>query len=122
MRVFIVLGAMNMLVAVLLGAFGAHALRARLGADWLAIWQTGVQYQMVHALGLLAVAFLLDRTGAAPFRVAGWLMFAGMVLFSGSLYLLVLTQVRLLGAVTPIGGLAFLVAWALTAYGAWRWM
>lgn len=122
MRVFIVLGAINMLVAVLLGAFGAHALRARLSADWLAIWQTGVHYQMVHALGLLALAFLLDRTGAAPFRAAGWLMFAGIVLFSGSLYLLVLTQVRLLGAVTPIGGLAFLAAWAWTAYGAWRWL
>lgn len=120
MKLFAFLAAVNMLLAVLFGAFGAHALRARVGADLLAVWQTGVQYHMAHALGLFAMAYLLDRTGAPVFRVAAGLMVAGIVLFSGSLYLLVLTRVRLLGAVTPVGGVAFLAAWALAAYGCWR--
>jgi uncharacterized membrane protein YgdD (TMEM256/DUF423 family) len=120
-RQLTVLAALNMIVAVGAGAFGAHGLKRIVDANLLAIWHTGVQYHLVHALGLFAVALLAARHGASGLLgTAGLVMFAGIVLFSGSLYLLTLTGARWLGAVTPIGGVAFLAAWAMVAWAAWR--
>ncbi len=118
-RLAALLGAVNALVAVAAGAFGAHGLRARLDPDKLEVWKTGAQYQMYHALGLFAAAWLISR-GAAAARPAAWLMLAGILLFSGSLYVLAVTGVRGIGAITPVGGLAFLAAWALLAWAALR--
>jgi uncharacterized membrane protein YgdD (TMEM256/DUF423 family) len=122
-RLFITLAALSGGVAVALGAFGAHALRDRLSADSLQVFQTGVTYQMYHALALLAVGILLARLsnpGEQWLSVAGWLFLAGSVLFSGSLYLLSLTGITWLGAITPLGGVAFLLAWLALAIGVWR--
>lgn len=118
---FLVAGALAAMLAVLLGAFGAHALRAKLTPELLAIYQTGVQYHFWHALGLLGIALSLPHfPEAAALKWAGWLMLAGILIFSGSLYLLTVTGARWLGAITPIGGTAFIVAWALFAWGVLR--
>jgi uncharacterized membrane protein YgdD (TMEM256/DUF423 family) len=119
-RRFFALGATFGLLGVALGAFGAHALRGRLGPGDLAVFETGVRYQMYHAVALLAVAWAATRWPVGTVRVAGWLFVVGIVLFSGSLYALVLTGHRALGALTPFGGLAFLVGWALLAWTAFR--
>lgn len=120
-RYLLAAGAIAALLAVMLGAFGAHALRQRLSADLLAIFQTGVQYHFYHALGLLAVGLVAHLLpGVALVRWSGVLMIAGIVVFSGSLYVLALSGVRAWGAVTPIGGLAFIVAWALLALAVLR--
>ena len=119
-RLFGALGAVSALVAVGAGAFGAHALRARLSPDLLAVFETGARYQMYHALGLLAVAWAVTRWPVPAVRAAGWLFVAGTVIFSGSLYLLALTGVRAFGAATPVGGLAFLAGWLALAVGVWR--
>jgi uncharacterized membrane protein YgdD (TMEM256/DUF423 family) len=116
MRVWWVVGTLMAGLAVAAGAFGAHALKARLSPDLLQVFETGVRYQMYHALGLLAVAVACDRWPHSGFSVAGWLMLAGIVLFSGSLYALCFTGVRTLGAITPLGGLCFLAAWAVMAW------
>ncbi len=110
-------GALSAAIAVAAGAFGAHALRARLAADLLAVFETAARYQMYHALGLLAVAAALVRWPAPPIRTAGWLFIAGTLLFSGSLYLLALTGSRWLGAITPLGGLCFIIGWLAFALG-----
>jgi uncharacterized membrane protein YgdD (TMEM256/DUF423 family) len=113
-RLFLALGGAAALLAVALGAFGAHALKSRLSPEMLAVWHTGIEYHALHALGLLAVGIVaLNLPGSSLVRWAGWIMLAGIVLFSGSLYLLALSGERWLGAVTPVGGLAFLAAWAL---------
>src|SRR5512142_2497875 len=117
-RLFLVVGAISGCVAVAAGAFGAHALRTRLPADLLAVWQTGAQYQLAHALALLAAGFLAARAPGAAAAVAGWCFLAGTVLFSGSLYALALSGVRALGAVTPLGGIALLGGWAALAWAA----
>lgn len=117
-RPFVILAAINMIIAVGAGAFGAHGLKRVLDPDMLTVWQTGVLYQLIHALGLLAIAWLSTRYASPLVPAAGWLMFAGIVLFSGSLYLLAGTGTRILGAITPIGGVAFLVAWGLVAWAA----
>jgi uncharacterized membrane protein YgdD (TMEM256/DUF423 family) len=110
-RLFFGLGALFALVSVAAGAFGAHALRVRLTPEYLAVFETAARYQMYHALGLLAVAWAITRwPGALPVW-AGWLFVAGTVLFCGSLYILALTGIRWWGAVTPLGGLAFLAGW-----------
>jgi len=102
------------LAAVALGAFGAHALRSRLSAEMLAAWHTGVEYHIYHALGLLAVGFVATQLpDSALLKWSGWLMLAGILLFSGSLYALALSGERWPGAITPVGGIAFLAAWAL---------
>lgn len=120
-RLFGTIGAIGMALAVALGAFGAHGLRARVSADLLDVWHTGVQYHVYHALGLLVVAGVAHvLPAAAGVRLSGWLMLAGVLLFSGSLYVLVLTDTRWLGAVTPIGGVAFIAAWLLLAWEIWR--
>jgi len=110
-RLFFGIGALSALFSVAAGAFGAHALRARLTPEYLAVFETAARYQMYRALALFAVAWAITRwPGALPVW-AGWLFVAGTVLFSGSLYLLALTGVRWLGAITPLGGTAFLTGW-----------
>jgi uncharacterized membrane protein YgdD (TMEM256/DUF423 family) len=118
-RFFLIAGALSAALAVVLGAFGAHGLRGRLPADLLAIYQTGCQYHVYHALGMLAVGLLgLHLPASTALRASGWLMLAGTVLFSGSLYLLAITGQRWLGAITPLGGVAFIGAWLLLAWAA----
>jgi len=119
-RLLATLAALNLLVGIACGAFGAHALQASLVPALLAVWKTGVEYQLIHGLGLFAAAWLLAHTQARIFLIAGWLMQAGIVLFSGSLYALALSGIGKLGMITPLGGIAFLVAWALVAIGAWQ--
>ena len=117
-RTFVALGAAMAGLAVAAGAFGAHGLRSRLDADMLAVFETAARYQMYHGLALLAVAWAVGRWPAAA--TAGWLFVAGIVLFSGSLYVLSLSGVRWLGAITPLGGLCFLAGWAVLAWSAAR--
>ena len=117
-RTFLLVGALGGFIAVALGAFGAHALRGRLSPEMLAAFETGVRYQMYHVLTLLLVAAIIPRFGGWLVVSAGWLFVAGIVLFSGSLYLLALTGVTTLGAITPIGGLALLLGWAALAVAA----
>ncbi len=115
-KLFLLLGALAGMFAVLLGAFGAHALRAKLSPDLLTIYQTAVQYHFWHALGLLAIGIVAIHLPASGLlKWAGWLMFAGIVVFSGSLYGLAVTGMRWLGAITPFGGTAMIVSWALLA-------
>jgi uncharacterized membrane protein YgdD (TMEM256/DUF423 family) len=118
-RVFFGLGALSGALAVALGAFAAHGLRSRTGADALATFETGARYHMYHALALLAVAWACARWPSAWACAAGWLFVAGTVLFSGSLYLLAITGVRALGAITPFGGLAFILGWLALAWAGW---
>lgn len=120
-RLFLLLGALLALAAVLLGAFGAHGLKSRLSPDLLLVWQTGVQYHFFHALGLvlLGLAFF-HLPDSSTLRVSAWLMTAGIVLFSGSLYVLALTGQKWLGAVAPLGGTAFLLAWGAFAWAVFR--
>ncbi|MEO7320927.1 MAG: DUF423 domain-containing protein [Nitrosospira sp.] len=121
-RTFLALGAINAFLCVALGAFGAHSLKQKLSLDMLAVYQTGVQYHFYHALGLMAVGLVLLHFPKSRLIVlSGWLMLAGIVLFSVSLYVLSLTGIRGLGAITPLGGVAFLSAWALLAYGTWSY-
>jgi uncharacterized membrane protein YgdD (TMEM256/DUF423 family) len=119
-RAFFSLGAVLGALGVAAGAFGAHALKGRLTPEMLAVFETGVRYQLIHALGLLAVAWAATRWKSASIRVAGWLFVVGILLFSGSLYVLCLTGIRALGAITPIGGAAFIAGWLLLAWGTWR--
>jgi uncharacterized membrane protein YgdD (TMEM256/DUF423 family) len=119
-RLFFALGAVIAGLSVTFGAFGAHGLRNSLSPEDLDIFETGARYQMYHALALLAVAWAYARWEAPLIPVAGWLFVAGIVIFSGSLYALVLTGQRWLGAVTPIGGLALLAGWVLLAWAAFR--
>ncbi len=115
-KLFLLIGAVTAALAVALGAFGAHALKARLAADLLAIYHTAVQYHFCHALGLLVIGLAAGALpGSVWLKAAGWTMLAGVVLFSGSLYLLALSGQRWLGAVTPLGGVAFIAAWILFA-------
>lgn len=117
-RTFLLIGALAAFIGVALGAFGAHGLRGRLTPEMLAIFETGVRYEMYHALAILLTGLIMARFGGWLVIAAGWLFTAGIVLFSGSLYLLALTGVGALGAITPIGGLAFLLGWAALAIAA----
>jgi uncharacterized membrane protein YgdD (TMEM256/DUF423 family) len=115
-RLFLAIGAVAMLAAVVLGAFGAHALKSRLAPELLAVYHTGVEYHFYHALGLLGVGLAALRMPESKFlRASGWLMTAGILAFCGGLYAIALTGVRALGALAPFGGLAFMLAWALLA-------
>ncbi len=119
-RVLLLLASLIAGLAVLLGAFGAHALRARLAGNLLNTFETGVRYQMYHALALFVVAFAGSRFApSAWLTAAGWLFIVGIILFSGSLYLLVLTGARRWGAVTPLGGVAFILGWLFLAWAVW---
>ncbi len=115
-RTFLLVGAVAAFLAVTLGAFGAHGLRGRLSPEMLAVFETGVRYHLYHAL--ILVALVMGRMSGRLIQTAGWSFVAGIVLFSGSLYALALSGVTILGAVTPIGGLAFLVGWACLAFAA----
>lgn len=119
-RTFFLIGSLAGGLAVALGAFGAHALRGRLSEDMLATFEIGVRYNFYHALALLAVAFAISRwpgSGAATW--AGWLFVGGIVIFSGSLYVLTLTGARWLGAITPIGGVLLIAGWVCLAWAAY---
>ena len=112
--VFLLLGALSALIGVGIGAFGAHGLKAVTSPELLTVYQTGATYQMYHALGLIGIALIRQQATASKLlHWAGWLMFAGIVLFSGSLYLLALLNLKWLGMITPIGGVCFLTAWLL---------
>ena len=111
MKIFALLGSMFGFIGVAAGAFGAHAMANRLEPRMLEVWQTAAQYQMVHALALIGAAFLVHHTQSTAAWVGGWSFAAGILVFSGSLYLMALTGARGLGAITPIGGVAFLVGW-----------
>lgn len=114
MKVFIVLGSFNAFISVALGAFGAHGLRYKVTPELLVTWEKAVDYQMYHALALLIIAFSIKLwPEVRRVRTAGFLLFVGIVLFSGSLYALVLTEIRILGIITPVGGVAFLWGWIL---------
>lgn len=117
-RTLWMMGCLSAAVAVGAGAFGAHALRARLEPSLLAVFETGARYQMYHSLALLAAAWAAERWGSTAAVNAGWLFAAGIVLFSGSLYALALSGVRWLGAITPLGGVAFLAGWLMLAWAA----
>ena len=112
--VFLILGGINAALVVLLGAFGAHGLKAHVTVEMLAVYQTAVHYHMLHALGLLAVGLTaLQLPASAYLKWSGWLMLAGIVFFSGSLYLLSISGLTWLGRLTPFGGSAFILAWAI---------
>ena len=116
MPFFIIAGAVNAAIAVMFGAFGAHALEAKLTAKYLAVWETAVQYQMFHALALIIVGILMSTSLLGPstqLNWAGYLLLAGIIIFSGSLYVLSLSGIGILGAITPIGGVAFIAGWIM---------
>ncbi len=120
-KLFVSLGSLFALLAVIIGAFGAHGLKTRLSVEMLALYQTGVQYHFYHALGLVLVGLaLVHLPDSTSLRVSGWLMGAGIVLFSGSLYALALSGEKWLGAVAPLGGTAFIASWAALAWGMFR--
>jgi uncharacterized membrane protein YgdD (TMEM256/DUF423 family) len=120
-RTALAIAAVLMFLAVACGAFGAHALRNRLAPEALAVWNTAVQYHAWHGLALLGVGSWLARTPDVPLLAwAGWLFVGGIVLFSGSLYALAFAGIKGLGAITPLGGLAFLAGWLALAVAAWR--
>ncbi len=117
-RFFLAMGALTAGLAVILGAFGAHTLETRVTAERLAVFETGVRYQMYHAIALLFLAWAAQQWPTWQITVAGYLFIAGMIIFSGSLYLLVITNTPWLGAITPIGGLSFIVGWILLFWAA----
>lgn len=119
-RSFVLLGALNGFLGVALGAFGAHGLEGTLSADLLRVWNKAVAYQQFHALGLLLIGVLLRQENLRTLRIAGWCLLIGILLFSGSLYTLALSGLRPLGAITPFGGVSFLVGWAFLAIGVLR--
>ena len=119
-RFFFAAGSILAFLAVALGAFAAHGLKGRLTPDMLNIFEVGVRYHMYHSLALLAVAWASSRWPDAGASTAGWFFLAGIVIFSGSLYILTIAGMRWLGAITPIGGVAFLIGWLFLAWAVWR--
>lgn len=119
-RLFVMIGALSGGIGVAAGAFGAHALRARLEPRMLEVFETGARYQMYHALAMLAAAWVVTRFPGSMANASGWLFLAGTVLFSGSLYTMAFTGIRALGAITPIGGVCFIAGWACLALAALR--
>ncbi|HAL09130.1 MULTISPECIES: DUF423 domain-containing protein [Mammaliicoccus] len=119
MKLFIIIGAINAMIAVAAGAFGAHGLENKLSAKYLDIWEKATTYQMYHALGLILIGIITGTTSAS-LNVAGWLMTFGIVFFSGSLYILAVTQIKILGAITPIGGVLFIASWILLVIAVWK--
>ncbi len=117
-KLFLALGSINALLVVLIGAFGAHGLKARLTVENMTVFQTGVQYHFYHAVGLILLGLIALQIPISPYlRWSGWLMLAGIILFSCSLYALSITNIRWLGMITPFGGLAFIIAWLLLTIG-----
>jgi uncharacterized membrane protein YgdD (TMEM256/DUF423 family) len=119
-RLFLIIGALSGAISVGAGAFGAHALRSRLEARLFEVFETGAQYQMYHALALLAVAWVASRWPSTLVNASGWLFLAGTILFSGSLYAMALSGVRALGAITPLGGVCFIAGWVSLAVAVMR--
>lgn len=119
-RTQVIVAALLMMVAVAAGAYGAHGLQQHVSTDLIPIWNTAVQYHLIHGVALLGLAWATQRFGGALLRWAAALMLLGVLLFSGSLYLLVLSGTRILGAITPLGGMALILAWALVAVAAWK--
>ena len=119
-RIFFALGCLSGFLAVALGAFGAHALKGRLDAELLSTFEIGVRYQLIHALALAAAGWAYTRWPGPAIAAGGWLIVAGTVIFSGSLYALTLSGARWLGAITPLGGLALLAGWLCLAWAALR--
>ena len=119
-RTFYIMGALLAALGVAAGAFGAHALRARLAPEMLTVFETGVRYHLIHALALLSVAWAATRWPGHATHAAGWLFLAGILLFSGSLYALSLSGIRALGVITPLGGAAFIAGWLALAWAVWR--
>jgi uncharacterized membrane protein YgdD (TMEM256/DUF423 family) len=119
-RFFFVAGSLLAFFAVALGAFAAHGLKTRLSPDMFNIFEVGVRYHMYHALALLAVAWACSRWPESNAHAAGWAFIFGIVAFSGSLYILSITGIRWLGAITPIGGVGFLIGWILLIWAVWR--
>ncbi|MBS4218838.1 DUF423 domain-containing protein [Bacillus sp. FJAT-49711] len=114
MKIFIIIGAINAFLAVALGAFGAHGLEGKLEPKYLEVWKTGVTYQMFHALGLIAIGIIGRNIPVSSLLSwSGWTMLIGIILFSGSLYILSTSGIKVLGAITPLGGIAFLISWVL---------
>lgn len=120
MKLFVMLGAVFGALSVAAGAFGAHALRSQLEPRMLEVFETATRYQMYHALALFAAAWLVQQTQAQAAQLAGWAFVAGILLFSGSLYAMIFTGVRALGAITPIGGAAFIIGWVALAVAAMK--
>ena len=121
-KLFLILGSINAAAVVSMGAFGAHSLKAKIPEDMLSVFQTAVQYHFYHALGLLIVGLLSMYLKPDRYIViAGWMMFIGIVLFSGSLYVLSISGIRWLGIITPFGGIAFILSWIFVAVAIWRW-
>ncbi len=119
-RLFAMIAALSAFLSVALGAFAAHGLKQRFSPDQIAIFETGARYQMYHALALFVVVWGMGRWQSSAIVTAGWFFIVGTLLFSGSLYTLVLTGQRALGMITPMGGLCFLVGWALIVFAAWK--
>ena len=123
MKIFIIIAAINAAVSVALGAFGAHGLEGKISAKSLEVWKTAVQYQMFHAGGLLAIGLLWDRLSSHQLlNWSGWLMFAGIILFSGSLYVLSVSSIGKLGIITPFGGVAFIASWVLMIIAVYKYL
>jgi uncharacterized membrane protein YgdD (TMEM256/DUF423 family) len=119
-RIFFIIGAMSALLGVAAGSLGAHGLKSRLSAEMLSVFETGARYQMYHAFALIATAWAQARWASAPVTASGWFFVVGTIFFSGSLYLLSVTGMKWLGAITPLGGVAFLFGWGCLAWGVWR--
>jgi uncharacterized membrane protein YgdD (TMEM256/DUF423 family) len=119
-RVFLIIGALSACIGVAAGAFAAHGLKSRMNIEMLSVFEVGVRYQMYHAFALLATAWVLSKWPSSLVTAGGWLFIVGTLLFSGSLYLLSVSGIRWLGAITPFGGLAFLAGWICIARGVWR--
>jgi uncharacterized membrane protein YgdD (TMEM256/DUF423 family) len=119
-RIFFVLGALSGFIGVAAGAFGAHGLKSRLNTEMLSVFEVGVRYQMYHAFALIATAWVQSKWPSSLVITSGWFFVIGTILFSGSLYLLSLSGLRWIGAVTPLGGLALLAGWGCTAWAVWK--
>ena len=119
-RLFVIIGALSGAIGVAAGAFGAHALRARLEPRLLEVFETGARYQMYHAIAMVAAAWVVTRFPGSLANASGWLFLAGTLLFSGSLYAMAFTGIRALGAITPLGGVCFIAGWACLALAALR--
>ncbi|MBR7554532.1 DUF423 domain-containing protein [Allobacillus sp. GCM10007491] len=116
MKALLLIGAINGFIAVALGAFGAHGLEGKLSERLMGTWEKAVQYQMFHTIAIFATGILALKTGLGNYMTAGWFFFAGIIIFSGSLYLYSLTETKTFAMVTPIGGVAFLIGWIVLGY------
>ena len=121
-KLFIVIGSLSALAGVALGAFAAHMLKSKLTPELFNVFEVGVRYHLIHALGIFVVAWVMAHLPDANVSLAGWLFVGGITIFSGSLYVLSLTGARWLGALTPVGGLCFLAGWGWLAWRAWKSM